>query len=289
MDTQTQERIAEVERMPTAIQHAPTALPTSVRTPADILIYAMEKGGNIEQIEKLMDLQMRWEADQARKAYVVDMAEFKKNPPQIAKDKKVGYENNDGSFTGYKHASLGNVTGAIVEGLAKHGFSHRWDTEQQQGGLIVVTCVLTHRLGHSERTALSSSPDQSGKKNNIQAVGSTITYLQRYTLLAATGLATHDQDDDGAGSGEAASDVSLADKWTGKANAAPSLTDLNKVWNLGVVEIEKADDRDAYDKFKAACNTRKAELEATAAPRNASSRVNNIVRGAGQSSPPPAE
>ena len=63
--------------------------------------------------------------------------------------------------------------------------------------MIRVTCVLSHILGHSERVTLQASPDQSGGKNNIQAVGSTVTYLERYTLLAVTGLATAEQDDDG--------------------------------------------------------------------------------------------
>lgn len=44
---------------------------------------------------------------------------------------------------------------------------------------------------------MRASPDNSGSKNAIQAVGSTVTYLQRYTLLAATGLAAAGQDDDG--------------------------------------------------------------------------------------------
>lgn len=168
-------------------------------TPADIVLYAMQKGADIAQIEKFMDLQMKWEADQARKAFVSDMAEFKKSPPEIVKDKQVAF-----SGTSYMHATLGNVTEAIVAGLARCGFSHRWDTEQQ-GGQIVVTCILTHKLGHSERTSLSAAKDDSGKKNQIQQVASTITYLQRYTLLAATGVATKDQeDDDGAGSEPAA-------------------------------------------------------------------------------------
>jgi hypothetical protein len=51
-------------------------------------------------------------------------------------------------------------------------------------------------LGHSEETTLSAPSDTTGSKNPIQAIGSTITYLERYTLLALTGLATYDQDDD---------------------------------------------------------------------------------------------
>lgn len=160
-------------------------------TPADMVIYAMQNGGTIEQVREMMQLQREWEADQARKAYVSDMAEFKKNPPEVVKDKLVAF-----SGTSYMHATLGNVTQAIVAGLAQHGFSHRWDVEQGTGGIIVVTCILTHKLGHSEKTRMESKGDDSGKKNDIQKMASAVTYLQRYTLLAATGIATKDQGDD---------------------------------------------------------------------------------------------
>jgi hypothetical protein len=171
-------------------------------TPSDLLRLAVEGGADLDRLERLMALQTQWEANEARKAYVADMAEFKKAPPEITKDKIVGYKNKDGSVTGYMHATIGNVTNKIVAALAMRGFSHRWDLEQQSGGLIVVTCVLTHKLGHSERTMLSSTRDDSGKKNNIQQMASTITYLERYTLLAACGVATKDQGDDDGESAE---------------------------------------------------------------------------------------
>jgi hypothetical protein len=257
------------------IEPAPRALATTARTPADILIYAMEKGGNIEQIEKLMDLQMRWEANEARKAYVADMAEFKKNPPTIVKDKLVGYENKDGTFTGYKHATLGNVTNAIVEGLAAHGFSHAWAV-RNHGSLVEVDCVITHRMGHSELVTMQAAKDDSGKKNQIQQVASAITYLQRYTLLAATGLATHDQaDDDGQA---AALDTALADKWCGAAARAADLPALEQVWKDGEAEIKaKGTDFD-YRDLVAAVNGRKAKLLAPPKEANKSSRLKDIVK-----------
>ena len=55
----------------------------------------------------------------------------------------------------------------------------------QQDGLVRVTCVMSHRDGYSEETSLQSGVDASGNKNSIQAIGSAITYLQRYTLKAA--------------------------------------------------------------------------------------------------------
>jgi hypothetical protein len=164
-------------------------------TPSDLLRMAVEQGADIEKLEKLMVLQERWEANQARKAYVEAMAEFKQHAPEIYKDKNV-------SFTGtsYNHATLGGICEVVIAALAKHGISHRWDTTQPGNGMIIVTCILTHKLGHSETTALEAPPDNSGKKNGIQQLASTVTYLQRYTLLGACGLATKDMpDDDGRG------------------------------------------------------------------------------------------
>ena len=44
--------------------------------------------------------------------------------------------------------------------------------------------------------------DDSGQKSAIQQVASTITYLRRYTLTGVLGIATTDQDLDGADAGD---------------------------------------------------------------------------------------
>lgn len=155
---------------------------------------AISKGIDLEKLEKVLLLRERIEANEARKAYHKAMSEFKSNPIKIEKDKKVGYSTSKGRV-GYSHASLANVGDKITELLGNHGFSVSWPL--QQNGKIVVTCKITHSMGHSEETSLNADADSTGSKNSIQAMGSTITYLERYTLLALTGLATHDTDDDG--------------------------------------------------------------------------------------------
>ena len=256
----------------TASEPRATALATTASNPGAVLMYAMEKGADMAQIEKLLDLQMKWEANEARKAFVADMAAFKLNPPKIIKDKLVGYENRDGTFTGYKHATLGNVTNAVIEGIAKHGFSHAWEPEQRDGK-IYVTCVITHRLGHSTRTTLESAKDDSGKKNSIQAVSSAVSYLQRYTLLLGTGLATHDQtDDDGQGAEGAAIDKLIAD-----AARAPDLLALNELWNTHEAFLRETSEAD-WVALKDACNGRKSALERRANPTpGKSSRLADIM------------
>ena len=171
--------------------------PPAQVTPMVMMQMAISEGSDVATMERLWALNEKVEAANAKKSYVSAMAQFKLNPPEIIKDKLVSYENNDGTRTSYTHASLGNVTDKIVERLGEYGFSHRWDVNQVDGGQIQVTCIVTHEQGHSESVMLSSSRDDTGKKNNIQQLSSAISYLQRYTLLAVTGLATHEMDDDG--------------------------------------------------------------------------------------------
>lgn len=153
---------------------------------------------DLARIEKLLELKERWDAGEARKAYVAAMAAFKADPPTIIKDKHVKFQTSRG-VTEYDHATLGALCDAIVKGLSKHAISHRWDVKQTEGR-VQVTCILTHALGHSESVSMNGPIDDSGGKNAIQAISSSVTYLERYTLFAATGLAAQ-EDDDGRSAG----------------------------------------------------------------------------------------
>jgi hypothetical protein len=149
---------------------------------------------DLDKLAKLLELQERWEANEARKAYHEAMARFKAMPPDIGKDRHVKYTTQKG-ITEYDHATLSNVTDKINVRLSEEGLSASWLTKQANGK-VSVTCKITHVMGHSEETTLSADPDVSGNKNPIQAIGSAISYLERYTILALTGLATRDMDND---------------------------------------------------------------------------------------------
>lgn len=165
-------------------------------TPMAMLNTAVQQGADIEKLEKLMALQERYEANEARKAWNQAMNALKADPPRVTKNKKVSY-GSKGGRTEYDHATLDHMAGAVSNAMTPHGLSFRWETDQSNGQ-ITVTCIVSHRDGHSERTTLTAGADQSGGKNSIQAIGSAVSYLQRYTLKAAIGIAEEDQDDDGA-------------------------------------------------------------------------------------------
>lgn len=169
--------------------------------PLAMAMQAMRAGMSINDMRDMLNLQKEWEANEARKAFVDAMSEFKKNPPSILKDKHVAFSTAKG-MTSYDHATIGNVCDQIIKAAAEYGFSHRWIPSKGENGALVITCEVTHRMGHSQSTPIEGPRDDSGTKNVLQANQSTRTYLQRHSLLMAFGFATKDQpDDDGMGGG----------------------------------------------------------------------------------------
>ncbi len=182
-----------LSKKPPVVLEAPTQLPAL--NPAQLLQLGVTQDLDIDRLERLIQLKIDWDKNEARKAFVVGMNAFKVNPPAILKTASASITSDRGKY-GYNYAPLDQVCSAIITALSAQGISHRWTMFQSQG-LIRVTCILTHKDGHSEETALEGHADQTGGKNSIQAVGSTVTYLQRYTLLAAVGLAASGCDTDG--------------------------------------------------------------------------------------------
>ena len=165
--------------------------------PLAMAMQAVRAGMSVADMRDMLNLQKEFEANEARKAFVDSMAEFKKNPPEILKDKRVEFTTAKG-VTSYDHATIGNVCDQIIKAAAEYGFSHRWIPSRGEAGELVITCEVTHRLGHSQLTPLEGPRDDSGTKNVLQANQSTRTYLQRHSLLLAFGFATKDQPDDDA-------------------------------------------------------------------------------------------
>lgn len=227
-------------------------------TPLGILQIAVEQGANVDKLAKLLELQERWQANQARQAYNAAMAKFKQRPPKITKNKHVKFDDTE-----YDHATLDHVTEAITETLSAVGISHKW--KMCQSPEISVTCVLTHEMGHSEETTLKASPDTSGSKNSIQAIGSTVTYLQRYTLLAAVGLAAAGMDNDGRAADEEQKPKTPEERvaeclsWIKEAS---DLIALQRKFVAACQEAQKTNDRDAEARYIRAKDQRKRVLRA---------------------------
>jgi hypothetical protein len=157
-------------------------------TPMHLLQVATQQGADIDKLSKLMELQERWQKNEAKKAFDAAISAAKAAIPVIFKNREVDFTSQKGR-TNYRYEDFAEVARTVDPILAQHGLSYRFRTSSQPNEPVIVTCILAHREGHSEENSLSAARDESGNKNSIQAVGSTITFLQRYTLKAALGLA----------------------------------------------------------------------------------------------------
>ena len=174
-------------------------------TPMDMLSRAVDGGASIEVLERLMGLSERWEANRSRKAFDAAIAAAKAEIPPIIKNKTVDFTGKTGIRTHYKHETLAEIAKTIDPILGAHGLSYRYRTHSPVNEPITVTCIISHRDGYSEENSLIGPRDDSGNKNSIQAIGSAISYLQRYSLKAALGLSASEREDDGKATGDSGS------------------------------------------------------------------------------------
>ncbi len=148
---------------------------------------------DIEKFERLMAMRERVEDRIAKQAFDSAIALAKGELSPIVKNRAVDFTSQKGR-TNYRYEDFAAVASAVDPALARHGLSYRFRSEQQ-GTKLKVTCRVSHRDGYAEETTLEGVNDTSGNKNDMQAVGSAATYLQRYTLKLALGLAASNDDD----------------------------------------------------------------------------------------------
>jgi len=201
----------------TARKDIAIAQPKSNPTPVDLINTIITKGGDLSQLAQLMELQEKWEAKQAK-------ANFNHARQKFMDEVKTVVKNKEGF--GYFFASLDNIAKTIKPVLDKCNLYYSWDTDFVDG-IVHVTCVISHVDGHEQRTKLAGGPDTSGKKNSIQAIGSTTSYLQRYTLVSALGLVISDQD----------SDLNVDDDGDGGQKVVPIKKNKNVIDKKQVEEI----------------------------------------------------
>lgn len=214
--------------------------------PMAMLSVAVSRGMDAGTIKDLMDLHERWEKAEALKAYNKALAAFKAEAVEVLKNKRVHFTNKAGTVTDYKHAELSDVIEAVAPALSKHGFSWGWKTRQEGHG-IEVSCELRHELGHFETVTLRAPADDSGGKNSVQQIVSTVTYLERHTLKAICGIAEKGQDNDGCGAKGMPDDE--LQEWTKKIQATTTKEKAKEVRADAVKAANKYNDLSAYNTF----------------------------------------
>lgn len=160
---------------------------------------------DVAKLEKIIELQERVIAHNAKSAFEAAYARMQPDIPQIAEKGQIVVKGSVRST----YARLEDIHEAVKPILARHGFAMRhrteWpklgDAEAPKEGCIRVVGILSHEEGHSEESAFEAPMDRSEFRTDIQSMGSTVSYGRRYTTLDLLNIATRAQDNDGATAG----------------------------------------------------------------------------------------
>ena len=163
-------------------------------TPADLLKIAVEGGADLDKLEKLMDLQERWEEKEAKKAYNTAMVDVHKDMPMVGKTLK-------NVQTRSSYASLDLIISKTKEVYTKHGFSISFfEGHTDKENHIRICADVIHKLGHKENYYYDVPLDGKGIKGNtnmtaIHAKASSTSYGRRYLMCMIWNIPTGDDTD----------------------------------------------------------------------------------------------
>lgn len=212
----------------------------TVNDQPDYLALAITGNLDIDKLERLMAMKERNDKDVAKMRFFEAFTGFQSEMPTITKDKSVSF---GAGKTAYNYATLDMIIEAARPILKKYGLSFRYKIDDKEK--ITVTCFISHVGGHTEETAMSAAADKSGSKNDIQAQGSAVSYMQRYTLMAALGISTGVDTD--------ATALNTDENWMEKI---ASFKDYDSIANYGNHHALKND-----VKFRSAVQARIAEIK----------------------------
>lgn len=149
---------------------------------------ATNEAVDIERMQRLLDVQERIMAKRAESEFFQARAEMQKELPLV-------YRAKQNNHTKTRYAGLDEINQQVLPVLANHGFSVRYRNDWSQDARVVVTAILSHFSGHSQENTVVLPFDGSGAKNQVQAIGSSITYAQRYALCGLLNITLTDDND----------------------------------------------------------------------------------------------
>lgn len=147
----------------------------------------MDPSLDLDRVQKVIDMKNEIEDREKERQFYADLAAMQVSLPRVIKSKK-GHNSN--------YAPLEDINDVIREPLRDHGFAVTFRIHQEETE-IKITTILSHRSGHNVQTQLRLAPDNSGSKNDVQAVGSSISYGKRYGVCALLNISTGDDVDGG--------------------------------------------------------------------------------------------
>lgn len=186
----------------------------------------------------------------------------------------------DNPFFKSKYTTLGNAVAAAKEALTKNDIC----VLQDQNGITEHSTVnLVTRLLHSSGEWIETTCEAKPKSFTPQDIGSSITYLRRYGLMAALSIPSEDDDGNGASQGTQQPDVKQP-----KKNGASKNQAVRKLYSDLEGEIDACgDDLDALtllsesDEFRSKIKELPADWQRSIRERGAEAKTAAVAASGG--------
>lgn len=149
---------------------------------------ATNKDVDVVKLQALIDMQKDILQVNAKAAFNAAFAKLQQQLPTVIEKGKT----NNGQY-----ARLEDIIETVRPILGAHGFSLSHRTEWPDAKTVKVIGILTHEQGYSRESEFLGAADKSGNKNEIQALGSSVSYGRRYTTKDLLNIVTKGEDDDG--------------------------------------------------------------------------------------------
>lgn len=160
---------------------------------------ARDPSVDIDKMERLIAMQERIEAKQAKASFTAAKLALRPALPEITMRGHIVIRDKidpNKIIQDTPFARFEDIHSAIVPVLTEHGFDLSFKNGLSPDGKVRVTTVLDHKDGHSEETYFDLPHDSSGSKNAVQAVGSSTSYAKRYGVLSLLNIKVVGEDDD---------------------------------------------------------------------------------------------
>ncbi len=176
---------------------APPLAPVTAGEPNSLLpaiiTLARDPSVDVMKLDALMKMQRELQADQARQEAIQAFARLSAVMPRVKKNGTIDL-GKSGSIAFAKWEDMDKVIRPL---LSAEGFTLSFNSAERQGGGLVVTGELMHRSGHVRTATIPLALDSGPGRNNLQAMGSTLSYGKRYCAEMLLNIVREGDDDDG--------------------------------------------------------------------------------------------
>ena len=197
---ETQQR-KRAEPLPTPPSDSPSTVMVLIER------VARDQSAAVEKLECLAAMYERLKAKEAELAFNAAKGRILKKLAgiKIVKNRCVLPETENGkpqkgASEAFKYAPLEEIDKHLRPLLAEEEMDFSYSDEPWEGGGILIRGRLKHLPGgHYEDSFMPAPPDTTGGKSNVQAVGSTNSFLRRYVVCNIFNIVVVGDDDDGNG------------------------------------------------------------------------------------------